>query len=125
MKVTTIDSGYRLYEAQGAGLHFVFSPLDASVLGAVEKLTDHSSTEEAMEFASSMIIGDGSPELGHDYPQAGYVVSTWLEELNLDVAAAPSEIVVIRTKAGDVTIVTVGVADSTISESGDDSGDWN
>jgi hypothetical protein len=116
IKSSVIEGGLRLYEGRGAGLHFIFSPLGESVLGACEQLQAHAAGEEQMEHAVGMILGDGSAELGVDYPQCTEVVSNWVEELELeDVDAAPMDVIEIKVGKESVVVITVGVSNPTES----------
>lgn len=122
IKSSVIEGGLRLYEGKGTGLHFIFTPLGGSVLGACEQLQAYAAGEEQMEHAVGMILGDGSAELGVDYPQCTEVVSNWLEELELeDVEAAPMDVIEIKVGRESVVVITVGVSDP--SETADS--EWN
>lgn len=111
IKSSLLEGGLRLYEGKGAGLHFVFTPLGEGVLGACEKLQAYASGEEQMEHAVGMILGDGTVELGVDYPQCNEVVSNWVEELGLEFDAAPMDVIEIKVGKDAVVVITVGVSD--------------
>lgn len=121
IKASVIEGGLRLFEGKGAGLHFVFSPLSASTLGDCEKLQEYCAEEENMEHAVGMIIGDGTAELGVDYPQSISVIDAWVEELELEVVAAPMDVVEIKVGKELVVVITVGVSDPNETEESE----WN
>lgn len=121
IKSSLLEGGLRLYEGKGTGLHFVFTPLGENVLGACEKLQTYAAGEEQMEHAVGMILGDGTAELGVDYPQCTEVVSNWVEELGLEFDAAPMDVIEIKVGKEAVVVITVGVSDP--SETADS--EWN
>jgi hypothetical protein len=111
IKASVIEGGLRFYEGQGTGLHFIFTPLGESVLGACEQLQQYAATEEQMDHAVGMILGDGTAELGVDYPQCTEIVKGWVEDLELEIEAAPMDVIEIKVGAGSVVVITVGVSD--------------
>lgn len=121
IKSSLLEGGIRLFEAKGAGLHFVFSPLSESTLGACEKLQEHCADEEQMEYAVGMILGDGSEELGLDYAQSATVIEEWVAELELEVVAAPMDVVEVKVGKEMVVVITIGVSDPNETEESE----WN
>lgn len=119
IKATVIEGGLRLYEGTGAGLHFIFTPLSDSVLGVCERLQIYAADEQRYQDALDLVMGDGTPELGVDYPQVNTVISTWVEELELEVDAAPMDVISIKLGKHDVVVVTVGVNDPSLTDEDD------